>query len=65
MKYQGMRKEFVSAGAVCSTEESSRPQNSWVPIVNSTKSPKSAGSKGDLQVSAPATPVFPDYDMYL
>ena len=29
---------------------------------NSTKSPKSVGSKGDLQVSAPATPVFPDYD---
>ena len=41
-----MRLEFGSAGAVCSIEESSGPQNLRVSIV--LKASKSAGAKGDV-----------------
>ena len=55
-----MRYEFWSAGAFCSIEESSGPQNQWVPIV--LRASKSASAKGDvlkskdLQVRAPNAP---------
>ena len=41
-----MSYEFGSAGAVCSIEESSGPQNPRVSIV--LKASKSAGAKGDV-----------------
>ena len=41
-----MHKEFGSAGAVCSIEESSGPQNPWLLIVLGAS--KSAGAKGDV-----------------
>ena len=41
-----MCKEFGYAGAVCSIEESSGPQNLGVSLVYSTKSLKICGSKG-------------------
>ena len=58
---QGMRLEFGSAGAVCSIEESSGPQNLWVSIV--LKASNSACVKGDtspkdLQVRATTAPLL-------
>ena len=41
-----MRLEFGSAGAVCSKEKSSEPQNMQVSIV--LKASKSADAKGDV-----------------
>ena len=48
-----MHKEFGSAGAACSIEESSGPQNLRVHIIV-LKAQKSEGAKGDLRVCAPA-----------
>ena len=45
-KWQGMRYKFGSAGAVCSVEDSSGPQNLQVSIL--LKASKSADAKGDV-----------------
>ena len=46
--YQGMHQEFGSAGAVCSIEEISGPQNPRVPTV--LRATKSEGAKGDARI---------------
>jgi hypothetical protein len=55
--------EFESAGAVCSIEESSEPQNLLVSIV--LKASKSVGAKGDVTKIYGFVHTFPDTIVHL
>jgi hypothetical protein len=61
-----MHKEFESAGAVCSIEESSGPQNPWVPLVTRAQNPRvlkvMSQRSTSLCTCCTRANAFPEYD---